>query len=514
MHLNDFRWLKKSVFYLAVIICSAAFFGVFQWSNIFADPDSFYHARITSLLAEQGFLESFPWLSATRLAEQFTDQHLLYHILLMPFMIWLEPLVAVKVGQVVFITMLTVVLVWTLRSWKLPYSGRAVFVLYLVGPFLFRMNLVKATPLALLMLVGIIALLLHKKYKWAAGVALLYSWVHGGFILALILAGGLWIGDTSARSVQAKRLALGDPRTVWVIAIGLLAGLILNPYFPGNLIFIWEQVVQIGFVNYAGEIEVGAEWYPFSIADLIAVSTLVLLGGMAAVAIIIKQRRTLLKDNIIWSLALVSVLFIFATLRSRRYIEYLVPFLWLWSCYVVLPYIASGQAKQQIIAWRKRSDRWFYILGGYCVGALIITALVALSGVWRDVHDGFEFDKYQAASAYIQSNAPPNAVVFHADWDDFPILFYHNPDNYYIVGLDATFMYLHDRAKYQRWLDIGDGTVKNDVALIISNEFDAEYVFIDRDEEATKLLNAYLQRDPKAELAFEDDHTRVYHIVQ
>ncbi len=509
------RFSGKTIakYILATVVCVIAF-SALQWSASFADPDSFYHARIASLMAERGLLYSFPWLSFTSLANAFTDQHLLYHTALVPLMWWFEPAVAAKIGQVIFLTLLTLLFIVALRSWKLPYSWLAVASLYLLGPFLFRVNLVKATPLAIGFLFAITMLLLHKRYTWACVVTVFYCWVHGGFILALVVAVALFIADTIASSIQTNRFLFGDPRPISSVFVGIAIGLIANPYFPQNIFFLWEQLVQIGFINYAGVIEVGAEWYPFSLPDLVAVSSLVLIAGILSIIIIIKNRKVLLADRNVWALFIISALLFVATLRSRRYIEYFLPFAWLWSCYILLPYIASGEAKRYIQQWKQRLGRWYYIFVMYFSVAIGTTMLVSVTGVWTDLRSGFEFTQYQAASEYIEGVASPGTVVFNADWDDFPILFYHNSSSYYIIGLDATFMYLHDQTAYESWRAIGAGSLRENVASTIATKFNAEYVFIDRDDDSTKRLNAFLRRDPKAELVFEDDLTRVYHIVK
>lgn len=498
---------------LGTVVCLIGF-SALQWSNSFADPDSFYHARIASIMAQHGLLYSFPWLSFTSLADKFTDQHLLYHAALVPLMWWFEPVIAAKIGQVIFMTLLTLVFVAALRSWKLPYSWLAVTGLFLLGPFLFRVNLVKATPLAIAFLFAITMLLLHKRYRLAFLVTIFYSWVHGGFVLALVVSIVIFIADTIASSIRTNRILLGDPRPVWSAFAGIVVGLIVNPYFPQNIQFLWQQLVQIGFINYAGVIEVGAEWYPFSLPDLVAVSSLLLIASIISVIIVIKNRKVLLADKNMWALFIMSTLLFIATLRSRRYIEYFLPFTWLWSCYTLLPYIASGEAKRYLGIWKQRLGRWYLMFAVYFSVAIGTTMLVSISGVWTDLRDGFEFTQYQGASEYIEKTAPPGTVVFNADWDDFPILFYHNPSSYYIIGLDATFMYLHDQTAYETWRAIGAGNLRENVASTIATKFNADYVFIDRDDDSTKRLNAFLRNDAKAELVFEDELTRVYHITK
>ena len=52
-----------------------------------------------------------------------------------------------------------------------------------------------------------------------------------------------------------------------------------------------------------------------------------------------------------------------------------------------------------------------------------------------------------------------DARVFATDWDDFPELFFWNTHNTYLLGLDPTYMYLHDPQLYLRWRAITRGQV-------------------------------------------------------
>src|SRR3989337_4312435 len=67
-----------------------------------------------------------------------------------------------------------------------------------------------------------------------------------------------------------------------IVFLGLLAGLIINPYFPDNIAFTWQQAVKIGLINYQNIIGVGGEWYPYKIFDLI--------GGLNLIFIIMVGR--------------------------------------------------------------------------------------------------------------------------------------------------------------------------------------------------------------------------------
>lgn len=514
MRLNGQSKRHSIIVYSVVALFSAAYFFILQWSQTFSDPDSFYHARITELISQQGLLYSFPWLQFTTLAQQFTDHHMLYHMMIVPFTIWLGPVAGIKVGQVVLLTMCSLILVWMLRQWKVPYSGWALLLLYTVWPFIIRMNLVKATALAMIIFLLLIVSTSKQRHVITLLLTIAYTWTHAGFILALVITTVLWIASSISASWRYQRVHFTDPRAIGAAFLGIIIGIVCSPYFPENLSFFWQQTVQIGIVNYSNVIQVGAEWYPFSANLLVSMVNVLAIACMGAIVIMIQQHKKYLGDPIALGLAALTVLFLIATLRSRRYVEYFVPMLWLWSCYVVLPYIASGQWKHHYERLRANFGKWFYILGTYVCVALLFGMGRSVYGAYDELHNkSTVITNYQAASDYLRINTPEQSVVFHASWDNFPILFFHNTHNYYIVGLDTTFMYLRDPELYNRWREIADGQVKSNVAQAIYESFNAKYTIIDRTAPHEQLLDAYLLRDTHAEVVYEDDTARIYHYL-
>lgn len=509
MRLNEYRRLIP---YIIVSIVSTIYFAILQYPLAFPDPDSFYHVRIVEQIYHFGLLRQFPWLSVTALADNFTDHHLLYHLALLPWLQWFEPVIAVKLGHLALLIVLSCLLVYCLRAWRLPYAAWAVLFLYTISPFIFRINLIKATPLALILWLGIVMALLKTRYRLAGFLTALYTWAHGGFILALVASIVVWLAGSISKSYQEKRLILADPRGIWWVLGGMILGFMVNPYFPNNVGFIWEQFVQIGVINYRDIISVGAEWYPYKPQDLLSATSILAMGIALAILLSVKHWRTYVKEPKIIVWLLFSAMWLVATLRSRRYVEYLVPSIWLWMCYILLPYIQSGEWRRPLQALKLHLGKLYIPLVCYFAFAVPFGSVQSLIGTYQDFAKAQSVHTFAPASNYIRTHAQSGSIVFHTDWDDFPVLYFHNPESYYIVGLDPTFMYLYDRNLYQQWRDIADGQIREQVADTIYNDFKAEYVFIDR-RSKNQLLNAFLYRDPRVRLEFEDVNTRVYHII-
>ena len=76
---------KYKLDYLALFVLVGAYFTKIQWNNYIGDPDGFYHTKIAQFLSQGIVIKSLPWMKFSTLANNFTDHHFLYHILLAPF---------------------------------------------------------------------------------------------------------------------------------------------------------------------------------------------------------------------------------------------------------------------------------------------------------------------------------------------------------------------------------------------------------------------------------------------
>ena len=90
-------------------------------------------------------------------------------------------------------------------------------------------------------------------------------------------------------------------------------------------------------------------------------------------------------------------------------------------------------------------------------------------------------------------NTLPGERIFHADWDDFPMLFFGAPGNTFLTGLDPMFMYLKDSDRSESY---GKVTQTGNRAVdVILEEFQSRFVFLTNDH--GNLRNA-LDRDARA----------------
>ena len=379
--------------YLAVFLVALILSSFFQASPHFADPDSFYHVKISLLTSELGPLNSLPWLSATSLAGQFTDHHLLYHVALIPFVKFFPPLVGMKIASILFASLVIVVFYWLLQRFNVIGAFWFTLLLLAANSFVFRINLAKAQNLAFIFLFIYLYLLLKQKWPWLLALSWIYVWLYGGWpillLLSLIYSAVMVFVNRDSQSLQRAIKALG------LTFLGLAAGLIINPYFPQNVNFYLTQIWEIAVINYKSTIGVGGEWYGYKPLNLLSNISLVFSTMIVALVFFPTVRQA---KDIKWFLFVVMIVFYILTLKSRRNVEYFVPFAIFWAGWVI-----SQAIKEKRFAGEFELLAEFF--GKYKLASMLAVVFLAMSVpyiITRDVytistqyHHSFNFDKFK-----------------------------------------------------------------------------------------------------------------------
>lgn len=474
------KWTVWQLSLMSVVVVGLAIlFSLNQATPGFADPDVYYHMRMAQEIAQHGVMVDFPWLPYTTLAQHFTDQHFALHVLLIPFVTLVQPILGTKIWIVLAALGTVLMLALCLRELQLRWWWAATVLLALSTPWTFRLQLVKATPLAIILLLWALVCLVQKRSVILFCISWLYVWVHGGFILLAVLA-GCWVLSQLPFTPWRQWIKLMLP--VFIVLGGSATGVVLNPYFPNNIYFYWDQLVQIGIINYQATIGVGAEWYPYNPAQL----WFGLSGLMAAVlsgvvyAIVRRQRLTPL-HLVSLGLTLGSLAL---TLKSRRYIEYLGPTLALsvavWWDQVRVSWV-------QLEHWLLERSLSQHVrraaLGCGLIIAFMPVLLYDLSINHKDVTNGDDPAPLAAPMQWLDQHAVPGDKVLHSDWDDFPLLFYYSDQLEYMAGLDPTFMYRANADRYWLWQKVTTGTFHGDVDSALTT-LAVRYILITKDHQA------------------------------
>jgi hypothetical protein len=125
-------------------------------------------------------------------------------------------------------------------------------------------------------------------------------------------------------------------------------------------------------------------------------------------------------------------------------------------------------------------------------------------------------DLYKAGVEWVSAHSKQGEIVFNTQWDQFPQLFYWNDYNYYVVGMDPTFMYVYDKELYFKWRVVSDdemakwGSVR-DLYRTMFVDFSSRFVFVEKNRNPR--LVEFLDFDVEGryfERGFEDEGVVVY----
>jgi hypothetical protein len=456
-----------------IIAGLALIMSVMSWIE-FAGPaildnDGFYHIRWSRMLRESfPHLPSFTALPLTTLNERdYVDHHYLFHVFLFPFTFGEDMRLGAKWAAVIFSSLAIASLFALLVAYNTPH--RWLWLAPLVAssePFLYRMSMTRAPALSLA-LIGLGAYLILKRKHFALGLlSFAFVWFYSLFPLILLFAGAYSISVYLA----SRRIDLWG---VLASACGIAAGLLINPYFPKNLKLLFEHaVMKLTFAS-GYSVDVGVEWYPYETWTMLTYSSMAFVIYFAGLAAFDYRRRA--RDIKPLFFLIVSAMLLVMAFKSRRFIEYWPPFAVLFAAFTISP-----KLKRADWSWfRQPTDRAIAAAAAALVAVVVFVSLE--TAVWQahaDVKNEQAPEAYRGASEWISANTPPGSMIFNTDWDDFPMLFYYNPNNKYIVGLDPS--YLNDRDK-DLWslyaqITLGD---EEDPAPLIRERFGAEYVFTD-----------------------------------
>ncbi len=134
------------------------------------------------------------------------------------------------------------------------------------------------------------------------------------------------------------------------------------------------------------------------------------------------------------------------------------------------------------------------------VGQVLVRAGPQLVDLQRQLKPKFDLPDIRAAMAAVVDESAPGAVIFTDDWDIFPVYFFVNDHNHYVVGLDPKFTHQRDPVLWERYKKITRGQTpatytyqdtyggppaierKIDIRLEdIRDVFGAAYVIVDKD---------------------------------
>ncbi len=481
-----------------LLLTGTALFGIFLTALAtiqFGTPnlagnDGYYHIKLAQIMREQGLRPPFPWLPLTILnPEAYYDHHFLYHVLLMPFT-YGDLRSGAKWASII-LPAFTFLAGWLLlRGQRVPYAAFwSLGLLAVSAAFLYRMSMPRVQAVSLLMLFLTLHVTLTRRFHWLLPLAFLYVWLYDAFPLVLVLV-GLFVG---MRWLIERRLDL-RPLLYAVLGVGL--GLVINPYFPDNLVFIYHHLLPK--LTDATATKVGNEWYPYRTWTLVENSGLALAAFVAGIFALGWQERRM--NTATATLLAISILFGLMLFKSRRFVEYYPAFALLFCAMAWAPLLNRWSPSQP---WLRRALPVIFALG------LVPAMWSNVQATRADLQESKSYQRYATASAWLEANTPPGSRIFQTDWDDFTRLYFYNTHNTYTVGLDPTYLQLYDPDLYDLWVDITKGRFEAPGQTIVET-FGANFVITDLKHES---FIREAKADPRLEEVYHDEFAIIFQVV-
>jgi hypothetical protein len=471
------------------------------------------------LFGKEGLVKQFPWLQMSTLTSSFADHNLLYHVLLIPFLnLGISPLWGIKLAAALFAAIVIVILFLFLSAQKIKGSFWWSIFLLTNSPFLFRLNLPKAGSLFLIILLLALYCLFKKKFFILGALCFISVWVHASFPLLLIMTLIYSLIFLWQEHGLKDRL-----KPILAAALGCAGGLVLSPYFPTNLAFYQYQIFEIALKGYNALIEVGAEWYPYALPDFLSSNALLLIALVCATVTFVLTWKNQSRETLV--LFFLTVFSLLLTLRSARAIEYFAPCAILFSAFSLSPFLRDKEKLKSFFVFPQNTLLKHPLFLSLIICYFIISACFVVA---RDLkatvsftHQGIPFSRFFKTSQWLLTNTPPKSIIFHTQWDSFPILFYHNNQNYYLIGLDPVFAYLNNKKIYEAWRALGRGEkTGDDFYRLFHKTFpNISFIFVEKIPFSKSLsrkqdiaLNARLKWSPYFKKVYQDEEAVIYQL--
>lgn len=471
---NNMPFFIKAVFFF--IITFYIFFYLQFSSPWLIGYDGFFHIKYSAILAQKGFINDLPWLQYTIHKEAYRDHHLLFHYLLIPFTSG-SLMLGGKYAAVLFASLMGVALYILLNSAGVGFPSLWSFAAILSShPFLYRMSLLRVQSLSLALLLLIFLFCMKRRYLLLYISSVIFVWMYDAFPLLIIFS---LVFIVSGWLIEKRP----DMKILYMTILGIVTGLVINPYFPGNVTSIIYNVSRTFLENPSG-IKLGNEWQPYQSWDFVKNALPAFLVFPLTILFLPVIKKITREE---YASVCLSLLFFFMTLKSRRFVEY-------WPVFAFL--------SASLVVGRRIS--WKFIIAGFIL--LLPLMNYNLKEAVRENNTSTNPESYIGSATWLKNNTSAGDVVFNSDWDDFPFLFFYNDKNYYIVGLDPMYLYSYDKDKSDIYRKVTRGQRKDPGSLIVE-EFNSRYVFLDKDHDS---LYKRLKEDPIAKKVFEDSGGYVF----
>jgi hypothetical protein len=456
--------------------------------------NGYFNIRFAEVLRHQGISRTFPWFQEAIHRDTYANFNLLYHLFLIPFT-YGDLLKGAQLAGIVG-GALAVGAFWvTLKMLRVPFPLLWTVLLLGAAPdLLYRLTYTRALVLGLgLTWLATGAVLTGRRYL-AAIFGFLFPYLHVSWHLLPAMA----VAHDLLRTTAPEETGWRRLRTTGWTCLGVALGLLVNPFFPNNLRF-WA-VANFGVL--------AAQWsrldpplYASEMAPLRSDQFLQANLGAFAVTALAALLLTWVRkvSGEARTLLVLALGFLALSLQSHRFAEQWAPFAVLLLAVLVRDAVAEG-------SWPRAISRKL------AAGAALLAAVGLLGLAVREDRAAAATENvvdYAAASAWMEAHVPQGDTLFHPGYDEFDVLFFHDPRRRFLFGIDPGFFLAADRERYALWSRLVHGEMP-DAWEAIRRTFRCRWVFLPARYVSLRRL---LDRDPRFVPRYRDPDCGIYEVA-
>ncbi|MFH1588282.1 MAG: hypothetical protein ABIA76_03030 [Candidatus Diapherotrites archaeon] len=442
---------------LAFVLLIYGFFSFYS-PELYGN-DSFYHIKLAKIMLDDGLVpKEFPWMQFTPLNRNFVDKHFLFHLYLIPFTLFEDLAFGLKLANLILLSLVFLFFYFLLKENKINHAELWVIVFALGSEsFIYRLLLGRAITLGVLLFLIGFYLMQKKNYLGIAAVSFIFVWSYAAFpaiaLLALSYSFGIYL---TKKELNGKIFAF--------CLLGIILGMVINPFFPDNIILGISSDLRAATLREPG-MSIG-EWNSFSSwSFLISSLPIIFLLLLLFYFIAFKKSELTAKSR---ELFLPLLLFLLMAVKSIRVIDFFVPVAVLFSAF------SFNELTKEI---KPKKIAALALITALFIGMTAFSTINSLDP---------ERSSFRECSEWLEKNTPEKSVVFLWQYDDFPMLFYHNTHNYYTEGLDS--YYLKDFNA--ELFEVKKQIVQENRLELIKPNFNSNYVFIEKNAGLKEKINS------------------------
>lgn len=456
---------KLLVSLILVFLFFAGSFGLIYLTTdrFISLDDQFFHIRFAEIIKERGLdaFRDFKWLYFSKIAQDqtyFENYHFLFYLTLLPFTLVNPLYLGIKFYGLVFGALAFSLLYFVLRRLEVKYSFFwTVFTIAAVSTrYLLRFLNARPLTLAPALLLLLVYFLYRKKYKQAFLISLFYFYWHSAtFIFPLVVAVTYFVINRAAEKKFEWNQIL-FPTLGIVLAYSSMTALA-----PGFFQFMKDVTFNVIYrIIIPGQeaIVEGTELYPVDYLSFIRPNIIILILLIIAwagewYAFRARQKNTADPESnrnpatLRLTLLTLTLIFLIGTFLVRRNSDYFIFFAGTYLAVAVSFLFTKIQFSDSSLK---------KILTG---GVLVTLTFLLIDNLVTSryfISQARPHELIAPTAEWLKTNVPKGDVVFNASRDDFPTLFYYNPDNNYVVGLEARFLYDYSPRLYWLWWHISN----------------------------------------------------------